>query len=98
VWLDDIERYLGAQGLTVPLLQRVLEADAVVLGTIRVAELDRFGARYEAGLDGDERDGWRTAREVLPLAVEIPLSRRRSDVNLSGRAGPRIVGSGPHCA
>lgn len=78
VWLDDVERFFGAHGLTVPLLHRLLAADAVVLGTIRVAELDRFGARHEAGLDGDERDGWRTAREVLRLANEIPLPRRWS--------------------
>ncbi|MGH3762479.1 tetratricopeptide repeat protein [Actinophytocola sp.] len=82
VWLDDVERYFGANGLTVPLLQRMLAADAVVLGTIRVAELDRFGARHEAALDGDERDGWRTTREVLRLADEIPLSRRWSEPEL----------------
>lgn len=78
VWLDDVERFFGAHGLTVPLLQQMLAANAVVLGTIRVAELDRFGARHEAGLDRDDRDGWRTAREVLRLAVEIPMSRRWS--------------------
>lgn len=83
VWLDDVERYFGAQGLTVPLLQQLLAADAIVFGTIRVAELDRFGARHEAGLGGDERDGWRTAREVLRLAVEIPLSRRWSEPELA---------------
>lgn len=82
VWLDDIERYFGAQGLTVPLLQQMLSAGAVVFGTIRVAELDKFGARHEAGLGGDERDGWRTAREVLRLAVQIPLSRRWSEPEL----------------
>jgi hypothetical protein len=76
VWLDDVERFFGAHGLTGPLLHRMLAADAVVLGTIRVAELDRFGARHET--DSDDRDGWRTAREVLRLAVEIPLPRRWS--------------------
>jgi tetratricopeptide repeat protein len=76
VWLDDVERFFGAHGLTVPLLDRMLAADAVVLGTIRVGELDRFGARHEG--DSDDRDGWRAAREVLRRAVEIPLSRRWS--------------------
>lgn len=85
VWLDDVERFFGAHGLTVPLLHRMLAADAVVVGTIRVSELDRFGARHEAGLGDDERDGWRTAREVLRLAVEIPLTRRWSTPEL-GRA------------
>ncbi|MGH3880994.1 MAG: tetratricopeptide repeat protein [Actinophytocola sp.] len=95
VWLDDVERYLGVHGLTVPLLHRMLDAGAVVLGTIRVAELDRFGARHEAGLDGDERDGWRTAREVLRSAVEIPLARRWSAAELdrAGRSTDRRVRS-----
>jgi hypothetical protein len=85
VWLDDVERFFGAHGLTVPALDRLLAADAVVLGTIRVAELDRFGARHES--DSDDRDGWRAAREVLRRAVEIPLPRRWSTPELD-RAGP----------
>ena len=95
VWLDDVERFFGAHGLTVPLLQQMLAADAVVLGTIRVAELDRFGARHEAALDRDERDGWRTAREVLRLAVEIPLSRRWSapELDRASRSTDRRVRS-----
>lgn len=95
VWLDDVERFFGAHGLTVPLLQQMLAADAVVLGTIRVAELDRFGARHEAGLDRDDRDGWRTAREVLRLAAEIPLSRRWSapELDRAGRSTDRRVRS-----
>jgi hypothetical protein len=80
VWLDDVERFFGAHGLTVPLLDRMLAADAVVLGTIRVGELDRFGARHEA--DSGDRDGWRAAREVLRRAVEIPLPRRWSGPEL----------------
>jgi tetratricopeptide (TPR) repeat protein len=95
VWLDDVERFFGAHGLTVPLLHRMLAADAVVLGTIRVAELDRFGARHEKGLGNDERDGWRTAREVLRLAVEIPLSRRWSapELDRASRSADRRVRS-----
>jgi hypothetical protein len=93
VWLDDIERFFGAHGLTVPLMHRMLAADAVVVGTIRVSELDRFGARHEAGLDDGERDGWRTAREVLRLAVEISLTRRWSPAELdrAGRSTDRRV-------
>jgi hypothetical protein len=93
VWLDDVERFFGAHGLTVPLLDRMLAADAVVLGTIRVGELDRFGARYEA--DSDDRDGWRAAREVLRRAVEIPLPRRWSapELDRASRSPDRRVRS-----
>jgi hypothetical protein len=91
VWLDDVERFFGVHGLTVPLLDRVLAADAVVIGTIRVGELDRFGARHEG--DSDDRDGWRAAREVLRRAVEIPLPRRWSGSELdraSRSTDPRV--------
>lgn len=93
VWLDDVERFFGAHGLTVPLLDRMLAADAVVLGTIRVGELDRFGARHEA--DTDDRDGWRAAREVLRRAVEIPLPRRWSppELDRASRSADRRVRS-----
>src|SRR6266545_5026510 len=91
VWLDDVERFFGVHGLTVPLLDRMLAADAVVIGTIRVGELDRFGARHEA--DSDDRDGWRAAREVLRRAVEIPLPRRwsRPELDRASRStDPRV--------
>lgn len=95
VWLDDVERFFGAHGLTVPLVHRMLAADAVVLATIRVAELDRFAARHEAGLDGEDRDGWRVAREALRLAVEIPLPRRWSapELDRASRSSDRRVRS-----
>jgi hypothetical protein len=91
VWLDDVERFFGVHGLTVPLLDRMLTADAVVIGTIRVGELDRFGARHQA--DSDDRDGWRAARDVLRRAVEIPLPRRWSvpELNRASRStDPRV--------
>lgn len=93
VWLDDVERFFGVHGLTVPLLDRMLAADAVVLGTIRVGELDRFGARHEA--DSDDRDGWRAAREVLRRAIEIPVPRRWSgpELDRASRSTDRRVRS-----
>src|SRR5205823_12234826 len=57
VWLDDIERFLGAPGLTVPAGSRMLAGGAGLLGTVRAAELDRFGARHESALDTASRDG-----------------------------------------
>jgi hypothetical protein len=91
VWLDDVEPFFGVHGLTVPLLDRMLAADTLVIGTIRAGELDRFGARHEA--DSDDRDGWRAAREVLRRAVEIPLPRRWSGPELdraSRSTDPRV--------
>lgn len=84
VWLDDIERFLGTPGLTAPTVTRVLASGAILLGTIRTAELDRFRARRESELDTSQRDSWRTAREVLQLAVEIPVPRRWSTRELAG--------------
>lgn len=83
VWLDDIERFLGPQRLTTPTVTRMLASGAVLLGTIRTAEHDRFRARREVELDASERDSWRTAREVLQLAVEIAVPRRWSAHELS---------------
>jgi tetratricopeptide (TPR) repeat protein len=83
VWLDDIERFFGAGGLAVPAISRLLRGGAVVLGTIRVSELDKFRARREAGLDASQLDSWRAAREVLDLATEIPLPRRWSGTELA---------------
>lgn len=67
-----------------------------MLGTIRAAELARFGARRESQMDISERDGWRTAREVLWLAVEITVPRRRSGPELARarqHAADRRIGS-----
>lgn len=82
-WLDDIERFFGAEGLAVPDVSRLLAGGVVVLGTIRVSELDRFRSRRESSLDVSQMDGWRTAREVLDLAAELSLPRRWSGPELA---------------
>jgi hypothetical protein len=76
VWLDDIERFLGPGRLTVSVVNRMVAAGATLLATIRLGELDRFGARRESEQDGADRDGWRAAREGLRLATEITVPRR----------------------
>ena len=82
-WLDDIERFFGPQGLTVPDISRLLVGGVVVLGTIRVSELDRFRSRRETFLEASQIDGWRTAREVLDLAAELSLPRQWSGPELT---------------
>ncbi|MGO1053756.1 tetratricopeptide repeat protein [Crossiella sp. CA198] len=89
VWLNDIERYLRPDGLTVAGVSRMLAGagrEVLLLGTIRTPALEAFGARREAELDGDKLGAWRTGREVLNLATEIPLSRRWSPAEVA-RAG-----------
>jgi hypothetical protein len=76
VWLDDLENYLGAGGLTRAGVARVLasrRAHRVIVATLRAAE--------EALLISDaagEEGGWRSrrdAREVLELGHRIPMPR-----------------------
>ncbi len=52
LWLDDLEPYLGAGGLTAAQAGRLLAGPGhhrVIVATIRVAELDRITAQAEAG-------------------------------------------------
>ncbi len=84
VWLDDLERYLGAGGLTAHSLRQMIHEgrDVVVVATIRAQE----SARY-AGLsdDSDAAGELRAGRGVLELAHEIRLQRRWSGTEV-GRA------------
>ncbi|MBT2365784.1 tetratricopeptide repeat protein [Streptomyces sp. ISL-10] len=82
LWLDDLEDYLGAQGLTVAALATLLDARpgrVVVLATMRSEEHRRYDAREESRLTGSDRDAWRMQREVLSMAAVIRLARRWSD-------------------
>lgn len=76
VWLDDLERYLGAGGLTAHVLLQMIadNPDAVVVATIRTMARARF-ASPEDGLDPGERYA---GRGVFELAHEIRLDRRWS--------------------
>jgi hypothetical protein len=84
VWLDDLERYLGAGGLTAHSLQQMTPAgrDIVVVATIRAQESARYGGLSDGGDAAGER---RAGRGVLELAHEIRLQRRWSDTEV-GRA------------
>lgn len=81
LWLDDLENYLGRDGITVTMLRSLFDSGRghrVVLGTMRVEEYRRFEAREESRLTGSDRDAWRTQREVLQEADVVRLSRRWS--------------------
>ena len=96
LWLDDLESYVGAGGLTRVGVARLIagrRTHRVIVATLRAAE--------EALLTSDaagEEGGWqsrRDAREALELAHRIPVSRLFSEPELeraSARAwDPRIA-------
>ncbi|MFG2958843.1 tetratricopeptide repeat protein [Streptomyces sp. NPDC048291] len=81
LWLDDLENYLGADGLTISMLAGLLQGRsrrAVVVATMRSEEYRRYDAREESRLTGSARDAWRSQREVLDQAARIPLARHWS--------------------
>ncbi|WP_410675266.1 tetratricopeptide repeat protein [Amycolatopsis sp. cmx-4-68] len=79
VWLNDLEHYLGAEGLTRQMVARVLSGarQTVVVATIRAVELARF--TDESSTDDAARQGFRAAREVLELVDdEVRIERSLS--------------------
>jgi eukaryotic-like serine/threonine-protein kinase len=78
VWLDDLERYLGTGGLTLPLLHRLTTHDAhtIVLATMRSHEYDCYRDRAESESSPANREAWRECRAVLRQARIIHLDRR----------------------
>ncbi len=73
VWLDDLERFLGGDGLTVGLLDRLITGRAIVVATIRTQQRETY--RPSDTLRAPE---W----EVLQRFSEIPLQRRLTDDEL----------------
>ena len=76
LWLDDLERYLGAGGLTAALLGRMITGEGhhrVIVATIRAAE----EARLTAGVAGDDvgQQASHDIRQVLGQACEIRVAR-----------------------
>jgi tetratricopeptide (TPR) repeat protein len=74
VWLDDLERFLGADGLTVNLLNRLTTGRAIVVATIRTEQRETY--RPQDKLRPPE---W----EVLQRFNEISLQRRLTGPELS---------------
>jgi hypothetical protein len=76
LWLDDLERYLGAGGLTAHTLRTLITPSArpriVLLATIRAQERARYGGSPTPDSRGDQRSG----QDVLTLAHEVRLDRR----------------------
>ena len=82
VWLNDLERYLGAGGLDVGLLRRLVgdhDRRVVVVATMRASEYARRSSDRERAVEGAERDLLRAERELLDQAADLELPRRFSD-------------------
>ncbi|MFE7580350.1 hypothetical protein ACFU5Y_02155 [Streptomyces gardneri] len=97
LWLDDLENYLGADGVTAPMVDELLgrrPGRVVILATMRSEEFRRYDAREESRLTGSDRDAWRVQRDVLNAAVKIRLERHWSAAEqlraAAHRADPRI--------
>lgn len=78
LWLDDLERYLGAGGLTAGQLAALLadgKRQVVVLATMRAQERARFSPRNSLGSDPGAAEVARSGLEVLEMATEIRLER-----------------------
>jgi len=75
VWLDDLENYLGSDGLDEGVLDWLTgdQGRAVtVLATIRATELDRFGPR----LEDDRREFKDPSSKILEHATVLRLDRK----------------------
>ncbi len=103
VWLDDLERFLGPDGLTAAMATRMLDdgdRDVLLLGTMRTAEHDRYSAREQDPLDA-RREAWQAGREVLELARVIEVRREWSDAELQRAKryvdDPRFRAALRHC-
>ena len=90
VWLDDLEHYLGVDGLTPGMLSPLLAAHdrhTVVLATIRAHQKTQYSARQSAGAQGGEGEALRLAGQVLALAHEVPVERLWSPAEQDRAAG-----------
>jgi tetratricopeptide (TPR) repeat protein len=78
VWLDELDRYLGVDGLTAEMLTPLFAEDGrhrVVLATMRSHERARYSPRNGPGLSGSDLQAHRLAGDVLKLAREIRIER-----------------------
>jgi TPR repeat protein len=91
IWLNDLERWLGADGLDVGLLRRLLgdgDRRVLLLATIRASEYNKRSPEHDRDHPEPERDVVRAERELLDQAVDFELPRRFSPAELQ-RAGDR---------
>jgi hypothetical protein len=91
VWLNDLERYLGVDGLDVGLLRRVVgggDRRVVLLATMRAREYNARSLERERDQSGLEHDVLRSDRELLDQAATLEFERQFSNAERQ-RAGER---------
>jgi hypothetical protein len=89
LWLDDLENYLGPEGLTVSHVHHLLRQPhpAVLVGTIRSEEYRRYETHEGSRLTGADRDLWRSERAVIARATLVPVERLWSPAELRRTRG-----------
>jgi hypothetical protein len=97
IWFDEFDLYLGANGLSVDELNRLLVRrrgrHVVVLATMRIREYDRYSARNREASDAAT---WRAGRAVLLLAenpIEIPRAWSKQELRRAqtSTVDPRVA-------
>lgn len=96
LWLDDLERFLGSDGLSPQCLAALANRPGtVILATIRSFEHQRFTARAEPAVNEQDRTAWRASRHVLKSAHTLYLNRIWSPGELAAASSftddPRIA-------
>jgi tetratricopeptide (TPR) repeat protein len=89
IWLDDLENYLGSDGLTEHVLHRLTgdpSRAATVLATMRAGGLDRFGPR----LGDDRREFKDPSSKVLERAQPVVRLDRKLDRAERARAREQL--------
>jgi tetratricopeptide (TPR) repeat protein len=85
LWLDDVERFTGPDGLTRAAIGRVLDGRGhhrLIVATIRDGELERH-VPDETGLDAAGKELRRGVREALELAWKIEVRSTFSAAELA---------------
>ncbi|MFC7303225.1 hypothetical protein ACFQVC_03230 [Streptomyces monticola] len=84
LWLDDLENYLGLEGLTVSQVHHLLgqPRPAVLVATMRSEEYRRYDTHEGSRLTGADRDLWRSERAVIARATVVRVERLWSPAEL----------------
>ncbi len=86
LWLDDLERFLGSDGLSGADVKSILNApgkDRFILATMRAEECAKYTGRVGNDSEKLSREAIRHGWEVLRLATRLNLSRSWSQEELA---------------